>query len=153
MRQGVRARWSVWTPLHPQGSGNFCGVHEEWCVGTGIKTGKRGGGEGRVSPAASALAKLWKGELVPPLPSSAATAWCPIILVRLLVGDSNTSMRLGEHVGSIGDGMSASNPRSRGRFWHASITKQAKISSGGGNRASEPPQKEGDAIYGTFTGW
>ena len=43
-------------------------------------------------------------------------AW-PIILVRLLVGDSNTSMRFGEHVGSIGDGMSAS----RGLFWQASI--------------------------------
>ena len=47
-------------------------------------------------------------------------AW-PIILVRLLVGDSKTSMRLGEHDGSIGDDISASNPRSRGRFWHASI--------------------------------
>jgi len=89
---------------------------------TGGKTGRRGGGGmGRVLPAASALAKLWKGELAPPLSSSAATDCCPIILVRLLVGDSKTSMRLGEHVGSIGDDISASNPRSRGRFWHASI--------------------------------
>jgi hypothetical protein len=75
-----------------------------------------------VLPAASALAKLWKGEqLDPPLSSPAATDCCPINLVRLLVGDSNTSMRLGEHVGSIGDDISASNPRSRGRFWHASM--------------------------------
>ena len=87
--------------------------------------GRRGGSgrAGRVLPAASALAKLWKGEqLVPPLSSPAATDCCPINLVRLLVGDSNTSMRLGEHVGSIdGDDISASNPRSRGRFWHASM--------------------------------
>jgi hypothetical protein len=86
--------------------------------------GRRGGGRraGRVLPAASALAKLWKGEqLDPPLSSPAATDCCPINLVRLLVGDSNTSMRLGEHVGSIGDDISASNPRSRGRFWHASM--------------------------------
>ena len=87
--------------------------------------GRRGGGgrAGRVLPAASALAKLWKGEqLGPPLSSPAATDCCPINLVRLLVGDSNTSMRLGEHVGSIdGDDISASNPRSRGRFWHASM--------------------------------
>ena len=74
-----------------------------------------------VLPAASALAKLWKGELVPPLSSSAATDCCPIILVRLLVGDSKTSIRLGEDDGSIGDDISASNTRSRGRFWHASI--------------------------------
>ena len=81
------------------------------------------GRAGRVLPAASALAKLWKGEqLGPPLSSPAATDCCPINLVRLLVGDSNTSMRLGEHVGSIdGDDISASNPRSRGRFWHASM--------------------------------
>ena len=76
---------------------------------------------GRVLPAASALAKLWKGELVPPLSSSAATDCCPIILVRLLLGDSKPSMRFGEDDGSIGDDISASNPRSRGRFWHASI--------------------------------
>jgi len=86
--------------------------------------GRRGGSgrAGRVLPAASALAKLWKGEqLGPPLSSPAATDCCPN-LVRLLVGDSNTSMRLGEHVGSIdGDDISASNPRSRGRFWHASM--------------------------------
>ena len=87
--------------------------------------GRRGGGgrAGRMLPAASALAKVWKGEqLVPPLSSPAATDCCPINRVRLLVGDSNTSMRLGEHVGSIdGDDISASNPRSRGRFWHASM--------------------------------
>ena len=94
-------------------------------VGEGRRDGAARGGGGRsVLPAASALAKLWKGELVPPLSSSAATDCCPIILVRLLVGDSKTSMRFGEHDGSIGDDISASNPRSRGRFWHASIVRQ-----------------------------
>ena len=109
--------------LRPPSPGDFvqgCGESVGDRRRDGAAPGRR---KGRVSPAASALAKLWKGELVPPLSSSAATDCCPIVLVRLLVGDSKTSMRLGEHDGSIGDDISASNPRSRGRFWHASIVQ------------------------------
>ena len=86
-----------------------------------------------VLPAASALAKIWsgtKGELVPPpqpSPPLSSNRLLPhhsgALAGLLLVGDSKTSMRLGEHDGSIGDDISASNPRSRGRFWHASIVQ------------------------------
>ena len=66
-----------------------------------------------VLPAASALAKIWsgtKGELVPPpqpSPPLSSNRLLPhhsgALAGLLLVGDSKTSMRLGEHDGSIGD--------------------------------------------------
>lgn len=117
---GVRA---CAPPPQAPSPGDFCAGVRGGCWRREERRGGAGRGGGSVLPAASALAKLWKGELVPPLSSSAATDCCPIILVRLLVGDSKTSMRFGEHDGSIGDDISASNPRSRGRFWHASIVQ------------------------------
>ena len=118
---GVRA---CAPPPQAPSPGDFCAGVRGGCWRREERRGGAGRGGGSVLPAASALAKLWKGELVPPLSSSAATDCCPIILVRLLLGDSKTSMRFGEHDGSIGDDISSSNPRSRGRFWHASIVSK-----------------------------
>ena len=66
------------------------------------------------APTVSASSHPWNGE--PTTALSSSIACCPM-RERLLDGDSRTSMRAGEQVGSIGIGASPSS-NMRARFLH-----------------------------------